>query len=46
MFDLPIISKQARDLVDAQFDDARREAGRGPARARRVRPLRRKARSA
>lgn len=46
MFDIAIISKQARDLVGAQFDDTRRENGRGPAGARRVRPLRRKARSA
>jgi hypothetical protein len=45
MFDLSIVSKQARDLVDSQFD-AQREGGRGPAGARRVRPLRRKARSA
>jgi hypothetical protein len=45
MFDLAIISKQARDLVDAQFD-AQRKGARGPAGARRVRPLRRKARSA
>jgi hypothetical protein len=45
MFDLPIVSKQARDLVDNQFDPQRKGA-RGPAGARRVRPLRRKARSA
>jgi hypothetical protein len=46
MFDLAIISKQARDLVGVQFDDTRRENGRGPARARKVRPHRRKARAA
>jgi hypothetical protein len=45
MFDLAIISKQARDLVGAQFDH-QREGVRGPAGARKVRPLRRKARSA
>ena len=45
MFDLPIVSKQARDLVDAQFDPPRK-GGRGPAGARRVRPVRRKSRSA
>ena len=46
MFDLSIISAQARDLVGAQFDERKREDGRGPARARKVRPLRRRARSA
>ena len=45
MFDLPIVSKQARDLVGAQFDPQRKGA-RGPAGARRVRPLRRTPRSA
>jgi hypothetical protein len=45
MFDLPIISKQARDLVGAQFDAQHKDA-RGPAGARKVRPRRRKARSA
>jgi len=45
MFDIPIVSKQDRALVDAQFDPQRTGA-RGPAGARRVRPLRRKSRSA
>jgi hypothetical protein len=45
MFDIPIISRQARDLVGAQFDPQRKGA-RGPAGARKVRPQRRKARSA
>ena len=45
MFDLAIISKQARDLVGAQFDE-QRGGGRGPAGARNVRPPRRKARAA
>jgi hypothetical protein len=45
MFDLAIISTQARDLVGAQFDPQRKSA-RGPAGARPVRPRRRTARSA
>ena len=40
MFDLSIVSKQARDLVGKQFDDTR-ESDRGPAGARKVRPRRR-----
>ena len=40
MYELTIISRQARDLVGAQFDLTR--DGRGPADARRVRPARRK----
>jgi hypothetical protein len=44
MFDLAIISSQARDLVGAQFDP-QRKAARGPAGARKVRPQRRRARS-
>jgi hypothetical protein len=40
MYELTIISTQARDLVGAQFE-ASRDA-RGPADARRVRPARRR----
>ena len=40
MFELPIVSRQARDLVDDQFGSRRDE--RGPQTKRRVRPLRRK----
>jgi hypothetical protein len=35
MFDLTILSRQARDITEAQF--AAREGRRGPANARRVR---------
>jgi hypothetical protein len=41
MYELTIISRQARDLVEAQFGSSREV--RGPADARRVRPVRRKA---
>jgi hypothetical protein len=40
MFELPIVSRQARDLVEDQFGSRRDE--RGPAIKRRVRPARRK----
>jgi hypothetical protein len=40
MFELPIVSRQARDLVDDQFGS--RRADRGPVTKRRVRPGRRK----
>ena len=40
MFELPILSRQARDLVEDQFGSRRDE--RGPATRRRVRPARRK----
>lgn len=39
MFELPIVSRQARDLVGAQFGS--RRGDRGPATRRRVRPARR-----
>ena len=41
MFELPIVSRQARDLVGDQFGSRRDE--RGPVTKRRVRPARRKA---
>jgi hypothetical protein len=44
MFELPIVSAQARDLVEAQFAAA--EDRRGPADLRRVRRTRRLRRSA
>jgi hypothetical protein len=40
MFELPIISRQARDLVEDQFGSRRDE--RGPVTKRRVRPSKRK----
>lgn len=40
MFELPILSRQARDLVDDQFGSRRHE--RGPAAKRRVRPAKRR----
>jgi hypothetical protein len=40
MFELPIVSRQARDLVEDQFGSRRDE--RGPQTKRRVRPSRRK----
>src|SRR3954467_10411383 len=40
MFELPIVSRQARDLVEGQFGSRRDE--RGPVTKRRVRPARRK----
>ena len=40
MFELPIVSRQARDLVDEQFGSRRDD--RVPATKRRVRPTRRK----
>jgi hypothetical protein len=43
MFDLPIVSRQARDLVEAQFAPA--EDRRGPATKRRVRAARKRPRS-
>lgn len=39
MFELPILSRQARDLVGEQFGSRRED--RGPATKRRVRPARR-----
>jgi len=44
MFDLTILSRQARDVTEAQF--ASRENRRGPAPARRVRRGRKASRSA
>jgi len=45
MFEITIVSRQARDLVEGQFDGKR--GARGPADARRVRPIsRRRPRSA
>ena len=44
MFDLTILSRQARDITEAQF--APREERRGPADARRVRRERKRPRSA
>ena len=40
MFELPIVSRQARDLVDDQFGS--RRADRGPQTKRRVRASRRR----
>jgi hypothetical protein len=40
MFEITIVSRQARDLVENQFGDRRDE--RGPAPKRRVRPAKRK----
>jgi hypothetical protein len=40
MFELPIVSRQARDLVEDQFGSRRDE--RAPVTKRRVRPARRK----
>ncbi len=40
MFELPIVSRQARDLVEGQF--GARHDERGPVTKRRVRPAKRK----